>query len=122
LFLFLALIIVFMATSGDTSTLVVSTLAMRRAQAPSTGHIVFWGVFQGVVAISVLTLGGAETLQVLAVLTGAPFAVLSVLAMVGLLVTWYRTEEGHTSLVRRVIDRLPRIEQHHDIDPPDDRE
>ena len=122
LFLFLALIIVFIATSADTSTLVVSTLAMRQAYAPSTGHIVFWGVFQGVVAIAVLTLGGAETLQVLAVLTGAPFAVLSVLAMAGLLGTWYRTETGHTSLLGRVRNRLPTVQQHLDVEPPDDRD
>ena len=121
-FVFLALIIVFMATSADTSTLVVATLATKRTYAPSTGHIVFWGVFQGAVAVSVFMLGGAETLQVLAVLTGAPFAVLAVIAMVGVMRTWYRTERGHRSLLWRVRDRLPAIQMHHDIDPPDDNE
>ena len=121
-FVFLALIIVFMATSADTSTLVVATLATKRTYAPSTGHIVFWGVFQGAVAVSVFMLGGAETLQVLAVLTGAPFAVLAVIAMVGVMRTWYRTERGHRSLLWRVRDRLPAIQMHHDIDPPDDKE
>ena len=121
-FVFLALIIVFMATSADTSTLVVATLATKRTCAPSTGHIVFWGVFQGAVAVSVFMLGGAETLQVLAVLTGAPFAVLAVIAMVGVMRTWYRTERGHRSLLWRVRDRLPAIQMHHDIDPPDDNE
>ncbi|MEF8829553.1 MAG: BCCT family transporter, partial [Haloarcula sp.] len=114
-----ALIIVFMTTSADTSTLVVSVLATRRGMAPSTTHIVFWGVFQGAVAVSVLLLGGAETLQALAVLTGGPFALISLVAVGGLTVTWYRTEQGHTSLVRRVLDRLPHVQKHHDIDPPD---
>lgn len=121
LFLFLALIIVFMTTSADTSTLVVSTLATRREQVPSASHIAFWGVFQGMVAVAVLLVGGAETLQALAVLTGGPFAVLSIVAVVGVSVTWYRHERGHKSLVRRGLDRLPNIQTHHDVDPPEKR-
>lgn len=120
-FLFLALIIVFMTTSADTSTLVVSTLATRREHAPSTGHIAFWGAFQGAVAVAVLLVGGAETLQALAVLTGGPFAILSIVAILGVSVTWYRHEGGHKSLVRRFLDRLPTIQTHHDIDPPDEK-
>ncbi|EMA10463.1 BCCT family transporter [Haloarcula marismortui] len=119
MFLFLALIIVFMATSADTSTLVVSVLATRRGMAPSATHIVFWGIFQGSVAVSVLLLGGAETLQALAVLTGGPFAVISLVAVGGLTVTWYRDEQGHTSLFRRAVRKLPDIQTHHDVDPPE---
>jgi len=119
-FLFLALIVVFITTSADTSTLAVSIMAARRGVAPSTGNIVFWGVFQGAVAVAVLLLGGAETLQALAVLTGGPFAVLSLLAMVGLTVTLSRQERGHTSVVRRLYDRLPSVHTHHDIDPPEE--
>jgi len=119
MFLFLALIIVFMTTSADTSTLVVSVLATRRGVAPSAAHITFWGVFQGAVAVSVLLLGGAETLQALAVLTGGPFAVISLVAAGGLTVTWYRNERGHTSLIRRAVRKLPAIQAHHDVDPPD---
>ncbi|WP_424000314.1 BCCT family transporter [Haloarcula salina] len=121
MFLFLALIIVFMTTSADTSTLVVSVLATRRGLAPSSAHIAFWGVFQGAVAVSVLVLGGAETLQALAVLTGGPFAVISLVAAGGLTVTWYRDEQGHTSLIRRAVRKLPDIQTHHDIDPPDEK-
>ncbi|MFC7116507.1 BCCT family transporter [Natronoarchaeum sp. GCM10025703] len=120
MFLFLALILVFMTTSADTSTLVVSILSARRGVSPSTSHIVFWGVLQGTVAVAVLTIGGAETLQALAVLTGGPFAVISLVAVGGLTVTWYRHERGHTSLIRRVLDRLPTIQAHHDIDPPEE--
>jgi glycine betaine transporter len=102
-FLFLALILVFIATSAATSTLVVSILGARRGLAPTTGGIVFWGVFQGAVAVSALLVGGAESLQTLAVLTGGPFAVISVLAVVGLLATLFRNErEGHRSLFQRV--------------------
>jgi glycine betaine transporter len=119
MFLFLALIVVFMATSADTSTLVVSVLATRRDLAPSTGSIAFWGGFQGAVAGAVLLVGGAETLQALAVLTGGPFAVLSLVALAGLTLTCYRDEGGHTSVVRRILGRLPTIETHHDVTPPE---
>jgi choline-glycine betaine transporter len=120
MFLFLALIVVFITTSADTSTLVVSILATRGGLAPSTGDIVFWGGFQGAVAVAVLLVGGAETLQALAVLTGGPFAVLSVVALGGLTLTLYRRERGHTSPLRRLVDRLPTVQMHHDIDPPEE--
>jgi choline-glycine betaine transporter len=120
MFLFLALIITFMATSADTSTLVVSTLAAERGLAPSSATIVFWGVVQGAVAIAVLLLGGAATLEAMAVLTGGPFAVLSVVALVGLTVTLYRDEKGHRSLFGVIRARLPEIQTHHDIDPPEE--
>jgi choline-glycine betaine transporter len=119
-FLFLALIVVFITTSADTSTLVVSVLATERASAPTTGSIVFWGVFQGVVAVSVLLVDGGATLQALAVLTGGPFAVLSLVALAGLTLTFRREEGGHTSPVRRLLDRLPTVQTHHDFEPPDD--
>ena len=120
-FLFLALIVVFIATSADTSTLVTSVLATRQGVAPSTGSVVFWGAFQGVVAVSLLLVGGGESLQALAVLTGGPFAVLSLVALVGLTLSLYRRErgEGHRSILRRVVDRLPTIQTHHDVDPPE---
>ncbi|MFD1514310.1 BCCT family transporter [Halomarina rubra] len=120
-FLFLALIVVFIVTSADVSTLVTALLATRRGLAPTTGAIVFWGVFQGAVAVSVLLLGGVETLQALAVLTGGPFAVLSLFALGGLTLTFARYEGGHTSLARRAVSRLPAIELHHDVDPPEEK-
>ena len=120
MFLFLALIITFMSTSADTSTLVVSTLAAEHRLAPSSANIVFWGIFQGTVAVAVLLVGGAGTLQALAVLTGGPFAVLSLVALAGLTVTFYRHERDHTSVVGHVRERLPEVQAHHDLDPPDD--
>ncbi|ESS06946.1 MAG: Choline-glycine betaine transporter [uncultured archaeon A07HB70] len=121
-FLFLALIVVFMATSADTSTLVVSVLAAREGVAPSTGSVVFWGVFQGAVAVSLLLVGGGQTLQALAVLTGGPFAVLSLVALAGLTLSFYRRERGrgHESLVTRLGSRLPTVQTHHDVEPPEE--
>jgi choline/carnitine/betaine transport len=106
MFLFLALIIAFIVTSADTSTLVVAILGTKRHLAPTTGSIVFWGALQGLVAISVLVLGGGQALQAVAVLTGGPFAVIALVALAGLTVTFYREEGGHPSLLDRARRRL----------------
>jgi choline-glycine betaine transporter len=120
-FLFLALIVLFIVTSADTSTLVAAVLASRHGVAPSTGGIVLLGSFQGVVAAAVLVLGGAETLQALTVLTGGPFAVLAVVAMAGLALACYRHERGgdNRSVLAHVGARLPDVQTHHDVEPPE---
>jgi len=102
LFSFLALIVVFIVTSADTSTLVVSILATKRGVAPTTGSVVFWGILQGLVAVAVLLVGGGESLQAAAVLTGGPFAVLSVVALVGLTLAFRRHERDGPTLAGRV--------------------
>ena len=117
-FCFLALIVGFIATSADTSTLVVAILTSRRGFAPTSASIAVWGVVQGVVAVAVLLVGGGATLQAMAVLTGGPFAVLSVVALVGLTLTFRRHEGGHTSILRQVADRLPAAGTHVDVGPP----
>jgi len=117
IFLFLALIIMFMTTSADTSTLVVSILATRRTLAPTTGTIVTLGIFQGVVAIGVLVTGSSELLQSAAVLTGGPFAVIAVVSLVGL-VSASRGERGdHQSLPGKVRTAL----EDRGIDPVPER-
>jgi choline-glycine betaine transporter len=109
-FCFLALIVVFIVTSADTSTLVVAVLATRRGLAPTTGSIVLWGAVQGAVAVGVLLVGGAATLQAVAVLTGGPFAVLATVALAGLTLAFRRHERGHPSALarlRRSVDDSP---------------
>lgn len=102
IFLFLGLIIAFIVTSADTSTLMVSILASGRGEKPSTSSIVFWAIFQGFVALGVLRVGGVETLQAAAVLTGGPFAVLALIAIVALMMTLRRDERGGTSVFSKV--------------------
>ena len=104
-FLFLGLIIAFMVTSADTSTLVVAILASEKDLAPSTATIVFWGIIQGTVAISVILTGSETTLQAAAVLTGGPFAIIALLALVGLTMTFVREERGHDS----ILDKAPAL-------------
>jgi len=110
IFLFLALIITFIVTSADTSTLVISILASKRTLAPTTGTIVVMGIFQGLVAVGVLVTGSSEALQTAAVLTGGPFAVIALIAMGGLLVGYYRKDRDDKALHDRVRDFLDRRE------------
>ena len=56
----------------------------------------------------------------MAVLTGGPFAVLSVVALVGLTVTFYRDEKGHRSIFSVIRARLHEIHTHHGLDPPEE--
>jgi len=118
LFLFLALIVVFITSSADTSTLAVAVLASRRGVAPTPGAIAFWGGFQGAVALGVVALGGRETLRAVAVLTGGPFAVVSLVALAGLTVTFRRQEGGNASLLEKLREQLPAVQTHHDVEPP----
>jgi len=107
IFLFLALIITFIVTSADTSTLVISILASKRTLAPTTGTIVFMGVFQGLVAVGVLVTGSSEVLQTAAVLTGGPFAVVALVAVAGLVVGYRRDDRDDEALharIRRALD------------------
>jgi len=106
IFLFLALIITFIVTSADTSTLVVSILASRRTLAPTTGTIVFMGIFQGLVAIAVLVTGSSQVLQTAAVLTGGPFAVVVLVAVVGLVLGYRREGRDGMALHDRVQETL----------------
>jgi choline-glycine betaine transporter len=116
MFCFLALIVVFIVTSADTSTLVVAILATEQGAAPTTGSIVFWGVLQGAVAVAVLLVGGGESLQTAAVLTGGPFAVLSLVALAGLTVAFYRHERRGPALPDRVATVLRRAAAGRDDD------
>lgn len=105
-FLFLGSIIVFMASSADTSTLIVSILASRERVAPTTGTIILWGGVQVIVAIAVILTASAQELQTAAVLTGGPFAALSIVAIAGLLIALSRDQTSGEWLHRRILERI----------------
>ena len=108
MFLFLGLIIVFMTTSADTSTLVVAILASKQRIAPTTATIVFWGVLQGAVAIIVLVTGTETLLQATAVLVGGPFAVIAVVAMIGLVIGLRDHDGDHQSPLVGLWNKIPK--------------
>jgi glycine betaine transporter len=78
--LFFGAIVTFLVTSANASTLSLSMLAERGTESPSTGIRVVWGALQGVAAATLILLGEAATLQTASLVTGAPFAIVGLLA------------------------------------------
>ncbi|WP_050525569.1 BCCT family transporter [Pseudorhodobacter aquimaris] len=69
----IVLVVVFFVTSSDSGSLVIDTIAAGgKVNAPLPQRI-FWGSFEGLVAIALLVGGGLSALQAMAVSTGLPF-------------------------------------------------
>ena len=77
-FLGIVLVLVFFVTSSDSGSLVIDTItAGGKTEAP-VAQRVFWCTFEGVVAATLLLVGGAQSLdalQAMAVSTGLPFSI-----------------------------------------------
>ncbi|MFD1562612.1 BCCT family transporter [Haloarchaeobius amylolyticus] len=78
---FFTLVVTFFATSADSSTLAVAMLTTGGKADPSRLNRLFWGVLQGIIASILVVLGGAEALRSSVIITGAPFAVVCLVAM-----------------------------------------
>jgi len=76
----IVLVIVFFVTSSDSGSLVIDTItAGGKIDAPVQQRV-FWVIFEGLVAATLLIGGGLVALQAAAVSTGLPFAVVLLLA------------------------------------------
>jgi choline/carnitine/betaine transport len=82
---FMVLVTTFFITSADSSTLAVSMMTTGGKAEPSNINRVFWGVVLGMTAAILMTLGGVSALQSAAIITGAPFAFVCLIAMFGLI-------------------------------------
>jgi BCCT family betaine/carnitine transporter len=79
------LVIVFFVTSSDSGSLVIDTItAGGKVDAP-VAQRVFWCIFEGLVAITLLLGGGLGSLQAMAIATGFPFAIVLLAMMVSTL-------------------------------------
>ncbi len=88
---FFLLVVTFFATSADSSTLAVAMLTTGGKANPSRINRLFWGVLQGIIASILVVLGGAEALRSSVIVTGAPFAVVCLVAI--LLFAWQLGQE-----------------------------
>jgi choline-glycine betaine transporter len=82
---FMILVTTFFITSADSSTLAVSMMTTGGKARPSSINRIFWGVVLGITAAILMTLGGVSALQSAAIITGAPFAFVCFVAMLGLI-------------------------------------
>ncbi len=78
------LVIVFFVTSSDSGSLVIDTItAGGKINAPVSQRV-FWVIFEGLVAATLLIGGGLLALQAAAVSTGLPFAIVLLIGCVAL--------------------------------------
>ncbi len=83
-FIGIVLVIVFFVTSSDSGSLVIDTITAGGKTDGPLPQRVFWCVFEGLVAITLLLGGGLAALQSMAVATGFPFAILLLLMCVAI--------------------------------------
>lgn len=82
-FLAVVLIATFFVTSADSGALVIDSLASGGAQSP-VWQRVFWASLSGVVAITLLLAGGLSALQTASIVSALPFAIIMLIAAVGM--------------------------------------
>ena len=90
------IIIVFFTTSSDSASLVIDMLTRREDQPSLVRQRVFWAVAQGVIAASMLLVGGLEALQNVITSMGLPFCFLLMFMAVALYRALRADEQGYT--------------------------
>lgn len=83
-FVTVVLIITFFVTSSDSGSLVIDSLASGGAQYTPVWQRVFWATTEGVVAAALLLAGGLGALQTASIVSALPFAIIMLIAMVGM--------------------------------------
>src|SRR5699024_1845129 len=72
------IVIVFFTTLSDSASLVIDMLTRREDQPSQTHQRIFWAIAQGVIAASMLLVGGLQALQNVITSLGLPFCLLLV--------------------------------------------
>jgi choline/glycine/proline betaine transport protein len=83
-FVTVILIITFFVTSSDSGSLVIDSLASGGAMHTPAWQRVFWATTEGVVASVLLLAGGLGALQTASIVSALPFAIIMLIAMVGM--------------------------------------
>lgn len=84
-FVAMLMVIVFFVTSADSGAMVVDTLASVGEIHTPVWQRIFWAFLMGAVAITLLLAGGLTALQTMTIATALPFAIILLIAIVGLL-------------------------------------
>ncbi|MGO1247124.1 MAG: BCCT family transporter [Oceanisphaera sp.] len=83
-FITVFLIITFFVTSSDSGSLVIDSLASGGVAQTPVWQRVFWASTEGVVAAALLLAGGLGALQTATIVSALPFAIIMLIAMVGM--------------------------------------
>lgn len=84
-FITVILIITFFVTSSDSGSLVIDSLASGGVQETPAWQRTFWVAMEGIVASVLLLAGGLGALQTASVVSALPFAIIMLIAMVGMI-------------------------------------
>ena len=90
--LYLLLVLSFLITTVDSTTLSLAMFTTGGESNPSTVNRVFWGVVVGLLTSVLLITGGLASLKSLVVLLGLPIAVVALLCVAGLIVEFEQIE------------------------------
>ncbi|WP_240932896.1 BCCT family transporter [Pelagibius litoralis] len=99
-FLGIVLVIVFFVTSSDSGSLVIDTITAGGKTDAPVSQRVFWCTFEGLVAATLLLVGGAgalTALQAMAVSTGFPFTVVLLVMCVSLFIGLVKERKAMTA-------------------------
>ncbi|EMA53446.1 glycine betaine transporter BetL [Halococcus salifodinae DSM 8989] len=99
---FVVLVTTFFVTSADSSTLAVAMMTTGGKEHPSTIIRAFWGAMLGAVASILMIIGGVDALQSAAIITGGPFAIVGVIAVIGLARS-FREQSGNILLQEETV-------------------
>jgi choline/glycine/proline betaine transport protein len=92
-FITVILIMTFFVTSSDSGSLVIDSLASGGVSKTPVWQRVFWASIEGIVAAALLLAGGLSALQTMSITSALPFAIIMVLAALGM---WRALSiEGH---------------------------
>ncbi len=92
-FITVILIMTFFVTSSDSGSLVIDSLASGGISKTPVWQRVFWAALEGIVAAALLLAGGLSALQTMSITSALPFAIIMVLAAIGM---WRALSiEGH---------------------------
>jgi BCCT family betaine/carnitine transporter len=99
-FIGIVLVLVFFVTSSDSGSLVIDTITAGGKTDAPVAQRVFWCTFEGVVAATLLLVGGATALtalQAMAVSTGFPFTIVLLAMCVSLFIGLRQTQKENYS-------------------------
>lgn len=82
-FIAVVLIVTFFVTSSDSGSLVIDSLASGGVATP-VWQRAFWAIMEGAVAAALLIAGGLSALQTMTIATALPFAIIMLIAAVGM--------------------------------------
>ncbi|PID50382.1 MAG: BCCT transporter [Proteobacteria bacterium] len=88
-FIGIVLVLVFFVTSSDSGSLVIDTITVGGKTDAPVAQRIFWAIFEGLVAATLLLVGGAgalTALQAMAVSTGLPFTLVLLAMCISLLI------------------------------------